>query len=185
MNDITQNTIIEAAGGDIRAFEDIYRHYSSYVYTLSYRVVGNAEDAEEVAQDVFVKIYKNLRKFKFGSALKTWIYRITANEAINFVKRNNKKRKINYHIADLENIARSPEVDEGLEDAKDVVRSMLRVLPVEQRACVVLRNMQGLKYDEIAKVLKINVNTVRTRLRRAREKLISLYRGKEMENEVR
>ena len=83
MQDIAKEIITSAAGGDIDAFERIYKVYSSYVNTIAFRIVGNREDAEEVTQDVFVRVYRSLARFEFKSSFKTWIYRIATNSAIN------------------------------------------------------------------------------------------------------
>lgn len=185
MQNIDNDTIKKAATGDMEAFEAIYRVASGYVYTVALKVTRNSEDAEEVTQDVFLSIYKNLAKFQFRSSIKTWIYRITTNKAINAYRKrakdNGKKVVFNDEVDLGEvNTAKASTLDN--EDNKRMVNSMLESLPVEQRVCVVLKDIEGLKYEEIAKTLKVNINTVRSRLKRAREKLISQYGGKGQES---
>ena len=82
MNSIDYQTIKRAAKGDLRSFEAIYRAYGGLVYRVAVRMVNNREDAEEVVQDVFLRIYDQLEKFRFESALKTWIYRIAINTTL-------------------------------------------------------------------------------------------------------
>jgi len=178
MQDIPEKTIIRAAEGDLEAFEEIYRLSSSYVYTLAYRVTRNAEDAQEVTQDVFLSVHRNLRRFQFRSSFKTWIYRITANMAINTYRKRAKHRERHVEFDETTGTDHPAERPGAVEknDNEALVRSMLEGLPPEQRACLVLKEIEGLKYHEIAKVLNININTVRSRLKRAREKLIARHR---------
>lgn len=182
MQNIPNDTIIRAAEGDMEAFEEIYRIASGYVYTVALKIAGSREDAEEVTQDVFLSIHKNLKSFRFRSSLKTWIYRITTNRAINAYRKRSKERGRRVTFNDEIDLGDANEVKEDTferEHNKKLVDSMLESLPQEQRTCVVLKDIEGLKYEEIAKVLRININTVRTRLKRAREKLIARYGGKD------
>lgn len=181
MIDIPANLIESASRGDIDAFEKIYRVSSGYVFAVAYRVMGRREDAEEVTQDVFVKVYRKLGSFQFKSAFSTWIYRITMNTAINLYRKRSKERlrKVSFDDAiggdKYPEDNRGPAMEAEKKERRELVRSMLMALPEPQRACVVLKDLEGLKYEEIAKVLDINLNTVRSRLSRAREKLVSLY----------
>ena len=94
MQEIERDLIEKAARGDKKAFEEIYCLSSGYVFTLALRVTNNREDAEEAAQDVFVRIYKNLKKFQFKSSFKTWIYRIAINTGINYIKSQKRHNNI-------------------------------------------------------------------------------------------
>ncbi|MEA3489381.1 MAG: RNA polymerase sigma factor [Candidatus Omnitrophota bacterium] len=179
MQPIPEEIIIKASEGDMHAFEEIYRRASGYVYTIAFRVTGRREDAQEVTQDVFVSVYRNLSKFRFKSSFKTWIYRITTNKAINVYRKRSKERARTVAFDDAIDAGPVQETGTDLlekEHSQDLVRSMLNSLPDEQRACLVLKEIEGLKYEEIAETLNIKINTVRTRLKRAREKLISRYR---------
>lgn len=164
----------------MEAFEEIYRYSSGYVHSVAYRITGNRQDAEEVTQDVFVRVYRKLGTFAFRSAFSTWIYRIAMNTAINLYRKRSKERGRTVPFDDAIDSGKGREGKEEInsidsEDNEKLVRSMLESLPEGQRACVVLRNIEGLKYEEVALALGINLNTVRSRLSRARERLISLY----------
>ena len=87
MQEISKDILMQAAKGDIGAFEEIYRIASDFIFNVAYRITNNNEDAEEVSQDVFIKIYKNLKGFRFQSSFKTWIYRIAVNSAVNTSKK--------------------------------------------------------------------------------------------------
>jgi len=177
MQEISQETIIKASEGDIGSFEEIYRTYSGFVYNVSLRVVRNQEAAQEVTQDVFLSVYHKLAGFKFESTLKTWLYRIAVNTAINYAKKISKEQdrmvSYEYNTVPIEN-TKGFHVGIDKEYNEDLINRLLDSLNPQQRACIVLRNIEGLSYEQIAQTLKININTVRSRLKRAREKLISL-----------
>jgi RNA polymerase sigma-70 factor, ECF subfamily len=175
MHDISRETIEEAASGDIDAFAHIYRAASGFVYTLAYRVALNKEEAEEITQDVFLKIHRHLRSFQFRSSFKTWLYRIAVNTALNAHKRLRKERMRRADVEDIENVIAAP-VSLDDQGAKDLVRGLLERLNPDQRACIMLREIEGLSYEEMARALRVNVNTVRSRLKRARMALVELGR---------
>jgi RNA polymerase sigma-70 factor (ECF subfamily) len=90
MQEIERELIIRAGQGDMGAFRDIYHRASGYVYTLAYRVVSTKHDAEEVTQDVFLRLYRSLGSFKFEASFKTWLYRIAVNTALNHAKKRSR-----------------------------------------------------------------------------------------------
>lgn len=178
MQDISKDIITRASKGDMEAFKVMYDTASGFVYSLAFRMTSNKEDAEEVTQDVFVKVYKNLRYFQFRSSFKTWVYRVVCNTAINFTKKRarTQNRMVEYDDAvKKDHAAHEPATELEKEMNKEYVMSLLSVLNPDQRACVVLRNIEGLSYEEIANALKININTVRSRLKRARGVLLAHF----------
>jgi RNA polymerase sigma factor (sigma-70 family) len=138
-------------------------------------VVNNREDAMEVAQEVFLTVHHKLKEFRFESSFKTWVYRITANTAINFAKKHSRVKTVHFEES-FGDVAVENDVHAQIdrEHSNTVVENLLAELNPDQRACVVLRNIQGLSYEEVARALNININTVRSRLKRAREKLLSI-----------
>jgi RNA polymerase sigma-70 factor (ECF subfamily) len=175
MEEIAKDILIRASQGDTRAFEDVYKASSSFVYNVALRVVNNREDALEVAQEVFMIIYHKLKGFRFESSFKTWVYRITANCAINFAKKSSRLKTVPYENAfDEGAVLSEARTRMEQEHQSQLVENLLAELNCDQRACVVLRDIQGLSYEEIAQALNININTVRSRLKRSREKLLSL-----------
>ncbi len=178
MRNISRETIEKAAAGDMDAFEEIYKTFSSTVFTIALNVTRDRLDAEEAAQDVFVKIFRKLRDFKFESSFGTWIYRITINTAINKYharsrnKQNTQDFKSSGEVAGPD--AAKDKYDK--EDAGSKVAGLLRSLSPEHRSCIVLRELEGLDYKEMAEVLRVPLNTVRSRLKRARQALIGHYR---------
>ena len=181
MQDIPKETLLKAQRDDLESFENIYKETSGFVYNVAFRIVNNKQDAEEVAQDVFINIYNNLKTFRFQSSFKTWAYRITVNCAINHAKKMSRERnrikEYGNNLIQTGEISQVPEAEKRNDGQEEVISSLLGVLDANQKACIVLRNIEGLSYREISDTLKININTVRTRLKRAREKLLNF--GKE------
>lgn len=172
MNDISTDILKKASTGDMSSFESIYKSTADFVYNVAWRILNNNEDAEEVAQEVFITIYHKLKYFRFESSLKTWIYRITVNRAINLVKKRSKeKMKVTEYEREFHS---GTETTHDKEKQNGIIEALLKLVDPDQRTCLVLRNIEGLSYKEISDALKININTVRSRLRRAREKLLAL-----------
>ncbi|MBF0494063.1 MAG: sigma-70 family RNA polymerase sigma factor [Candidatus Omnitrophica bacterium] len=188
MREIPDDLVKMAARGDRTAFEEIYKLTSGYVFAVALRVCIFPETAEEVTQDVFVKLHRDLWQFNFKSELKTWMYRITVNTAIDYYNREKKRRT--REVADdslIENHGVGSELEKKIdkEANEKAVKELLAALNSDQRSCVVLREIEGLSYEEIAKVLKVKINTVRTRLKRAREILVrTAQQKKEAKDEL-
>ncbi len=177
MRKIAKEIIEKAALGNMDAFEEIYKVLSSTVYTIALNITRNRQDAEEVTQDVFVKIFRKLPDFKFESSFGTWAYRIAMNTAINIYKTRARHRQKTVNFDEIGDV-----IDPGFNASKDAlekegagskVAELLGHLSPEHRSCMVLRELEGLDYKEIAEVLRIPLNTVRSRIKRAREALVS------------
>jgi RNA polymerase sigma-70 factor (ECF subfamily) len=173
---ITRDIIEAAARGDMAAFEVVYRACSDFVYYVALKVTRNDQDADDVTQGVFVTLFDKLSQFRFESSFETWIYRITVNHAINYAKKRSRERKRTVVLDDTRQVdvplpAVQPE--ESREDSIGLVNQLLDQLDPDYRVYIVLREIEGLSYEEIAVSLKVNINTVRTRIRRAREKLLA------------
>ncbi len=179
MRNISKNIIEMAALGDESAFEEIYKAFSSAVYTIALHITRNRHDAEEVTQDVFVKIYRGLKNFRFSSSFGTWIYRIAVNAAINMHRSRSRRTELTEQVKDVSML---PDATGTItkdvidkQDAKMKLAVMLENLSAEQRSCIVLREIEGLNYKEMSDVLGIPLNTVRSRLKRAREALVAMF----------
>lgn len=171
---------------DIR-FDDLFRCYKHMVFQLSYRLLGNYDDALELSQDVFCKVYKNLGSFRGESSLKTWIYRITVNLSRNKIRWRKAKRIFGMRaIHDLEPRSvlglerdggeriRTPEQCLLEDECDQRVQRCLQDLPIKLRTILVLRDIDGMSYEEIAQGVGISVGTVKSRIARARERLRSI-----------
>ncbi len=186
MPEIPHDIIMAAAQGDVAAFETIYRGCAGMVYTTALRITNNRECAAEVTQEVFIAVYRKLPSFAFRSSFTTWLYRISVNAAINQVRKRamEKGHTVAYDEQTMAEHTATPATDAlEREPTRQLIARMLAALNPDQRACIVLRNIDGLSYEEIAITLKINVNTVRSRLKRAREKLIAM-RAREVRHAV-
>lgn len=175
MNDIARDVLERASAGEMGAFEEIYKATSSFVYNVALRINRNSANAEEVTQDVFLKIYRNLKDFQFRSTFKTWVYRITVNTAINHYRRfyKEEKARVNYDNV-IESLPDNRPAREGITQSDNQARlnALLDKLSLEHKTCLILREIEGLSYQEIAGALNIPVNTVRSRLKRARQALL-------------
>ena len=172
--EISRELLQRAGRGDLPAFEELYKVASGFVYNVALRVTRNEADAKEVTQDVFMKIYHNLKSFQFRSAFKTWVYRITVNTAISRFRRAKKETEHNVDYNDaleyaLANNSASDSVIES--DNKETLNRLLNKLIPEYKICLILRELEGLSYQEIAAALRIPLNTVRSRLKRAHQAL--------------
>ena len=184
MEDIQRETIEQAQTGDIAAFERIYRAASGFVYSVALRITNNRQEAQEVTQDVFMKIYHNLKGFRFDSSFKTWVYRVAANTALNAYKKMSRdlnRRQDFDSIIDTQAVSVDTKKEmadrQERDEQKSRLESLLNMLNPDQRAAIVLREIQGLSYEDISKALNININTVRSRLKRARLALLAASAG--------
>jgi RNA polymerase sigma-70 factor (ECF subfamily) len=156
-------------GGERMAdFDALFDEYSDKVYGLAYRLMGNRDDAMDISQEVFVKIFRNLKAFKGESAMATWIYRIVYNTCMDELRRRKIKQVSIVDKPDLVDDNISVEEIYEADERKKAVHNALYKLDDDQRAVIVMRDIQGLSYEEIADVLQCPLGTVKSRLSRAR-----------------
>jgi RNA polymerase sigma-70 factor (ECF subfamily) len=176
-NNSDNELVRRAIDGDIQAFELIYKRYAGFIQRVVYRVTTHSQDIEEIVQDVFVRVYRSLKGFKFNSSLKTWMYRIAVNTAINHQKSAYRHRK---HLSSKPLEDHLPYImDTGVKerfDQRQLIDAVLKEMPEHHRVILVLRHFEGLSYEEIAETLDLNLNTVRSRLSRAREKMLTVMK---------
>ena len=180
MKEIAKETIEAAARGDISAFEEIYKTFSSTVYTIALNITAQVQDAEEATQEVFVKIFRGLKYFKFNSSFGTWIYRVTMNTAINIYRSRSRRGRdtTSYDETKASGVS-TPDESKTTRERDHAVwltAKILENISSDHRSCIVLREIEGLDYGEISAVLGIPLNTVRSRLKRAREAMIAYIR---------
>jgi RNA polymerase sigma-70 factor (ECF subfamily) len=179
MDNIAAEIIVKAVGGDMEAFEAIYRATQGFVYAVSLKMAKNSTQADDIAQEVFIAIHRNLSSFSFRSTFKTWVYRVTVNTALNFFRTNKRHTQGAVDFAQVEGaVGESENVAETIDKKEKAqrVHGLLDKLTPEHKMCLILRELNGLSYEEIAEALKVNINTVRSRLKRAREALLVLAR---------
>lgn len=159
----------------VPGWEQIVSEQSARVFRLAYRLTGNQHDAEDLTQDVFVKVFRSLAKFQPGN-VEGWLHRITTNEFLDQVRRKQRIRMVGLPT-DVDNRLADRRVEETPERAfehrnmGDDVQNALADLSPQMRAAIVLRDMEDLSYEEIAATLGISLGTVRSRIHRARAAL--------------
>lgn len=176
-----------AAEGDMGAFEAIYKSAGAFVYGIALRYGRCEADAKDIAQQAFLKIHANLLQFKTGTSFKAWVYRITVNSALNSISKKKKDgaRDRKYSEEKVVETVRPVVLDRiRHEDARQRLAELLELLSEEQKECLMLREIDGLSYREIAEVLDENINTVRARLRRARLVIMDSVNGKGASHEM-
>ena len=180
------SAIVERAqNGDKEAYRSLFERYNRRVYAVALGVVKNPEDAGDVVQDAFVKVHKHIGKFEGSSSFYTWLYRITMNLSIDHVRKTSKRRHIDYD----DQVRRDPSQIEGdgtllptTSDANparnalrkelgEAIQDALQELPEHHRAVIVLREFEGLSYEEIAEILEVPKGTIMSRLFHARKKM--------------
>lgn len=179
---VDERVLVEKARAkDPSAYDDLVSRYQGKIYGLVYNMTGNKEDAEDLVQDVFVKAYRSLERFRGGSSFYTWIYRIAINHTINFLKKRRKVTAISLNDEDqgierdpayVELSAReSPVRDAFLSELQEELNKALLALSEKHRTVVVLHDIQGIPHDEIARMTGVSQGTVRSRLFYARQRL--------------
>lgn len=175
MKDKFELILRRAARGDSEAFAELLREKQSLVYNLAYRMSENREDALDISQEVFIKVWRSLDSFRGDSAFDTWLYRITVNTAKDYLARERKHTSGKVTEEDFpENIAASYDTPEDRYIEKEeagTVKAALGQLSSEHREILVLREVHGYGYKEIAEMLAIEEGTVKSRINRARAAL--------------
>jgi RNA polymerase sigma-70 factor (ECF subfamily) len=172
-----------ARNGDLRAYDELVKRYQERIYATIYHMTSNHEDANDLAQDSFIKAFQALKSFKGGSTFYTWLYRIAVNKTINFLKQ--RKNRTHMSLNDLDfNAEHDPDLMAlisdntprravGLTELQEKLNAALLKLSEPHRLVVVLHDVQGQSHEEIAKVMDCNIGTVRSRLFYARQQLQS------------
>lgn len=171
------------ASGDTEAFEVIVRRLEKKILSSCYGFVGNREEARELAQDVFLKVFRNLKNFRFDSSLSTWIYRICINCCIDHV--NSKRRKFDRNVVrgDLPEGRVSGRVTSGIDgiiekkEARKILREEIMNLPPKHRDAIILHDFNYLNCKEISQIVNCSEGTVMSRLFHARKKLFERLKG--------
>src|SRR5881275_3049757 len=157
--------------GDSDAFEQLVRRKTSKVYSLCYRIIGNAEDAKDISQLVFIKLWENLEKYDPAYAFDTWLYRMVTNVAIDFMR--NKQSRDNAVNSNLRLVRTHADAEQGVviqrKEVEGVFNAVSSVLSPKQKTIFVMNQMEDLPSSEIAKILGCRESTVRNHLFNARK----------------
>ena len=172
-----------------RSYEELVQRHMQRVYSIAYRVVNNKEEAEDIAQEVFVKVYHNIKKFEQQAAFSSWLYRIATNSALDALEKNRRHTKyiipLNRHsttsnstnateVNEADPLQHQPSPEAGPEasllqnELRECIMNVLKKLGREQARLLVMRDFEDLSYDEIAKDLEAGLSAVKMRIHRAR-----------------
>lgn len=172
--------------GDVSAYDVLVKRYMERIYALTYHMTSNHEMANDLAQEAFIRGFKNIRKFKGDSSFHTWIYRVAVNHTINFLKRGRPKHEYSLNDPDsgIYNDPEFIEVTSGEEPTRAVALNELQAalneaiqkLSESHRAVVTLHDIEGIGHAQIAKIMKCSEGTVRSRLFYARQQLRRLLK---------
>jgi RNA polymerase sigma-70 factor, ECF subfamily len=171
--------LTELRGGSEAAFDWLVTYYHAPVYAVVSGILRNPTDAADVTQEVFLKAFRGIRSFRHGSSLKTWLYRIAVRESLNYRRWFWRHLRFQHSIEEgqqegapeFEDTGTSPFEELASREIQDAVQHALGEVPAVFRAAVILRDLEGLSYEEVAEVLDVSVGTVKSRILRGRRML--------------
>lgn len=176
-----QELVQRARRGDLSAYDELVRRYQERIYATIYHMTANHEDANDLAQEAFIKAYQALKSFKGGSSFYTWVYRIAVNKTINFLKQRKHRTQMSLndldfnaeHDPDLVALVseKTPRREVSLTELQEKLNAAMLKLSEPHRLVVTLHDVQGLSHEDIAKIMDCNIGTVRSRLFYARQQL--------------
>ena len=172
--------ILKVQQGDANAFEALVTAYQKQVYNLALRTVGNPEDAADLSQEAFLRAYRSIGSFRGDSKFSVWLYRLTTNICIDFLRSKGRKPTVSLTMEnddeetqelDVADDRFDPEENFQRAELQRAVQRGLNALPEEFRTILVLRELEGMSYAEIGEILHLEEGTVKSRLFRARSRL--------------
>jgi RNA polymerase sigma-70 factor (ECF subfamily) len=177
--------IVRLQAGSEAAFDELVERYHAIIYNVAFSMMGtssdSAADAADITQEVFLKVFRGVRGFRGGSSLKTWLYRIAVREALNHRRWRWRHQREQTSLEDdtsstplsaqLSNHDASPFDETVRHERQQMVRNALAQVPAVFRGAVILRDLQGLSYEEVAEILEVSVGTVKSRILRGRRSL--------------
>jgi len=191
MEENEQNIVDRICQGNTEAFQELVERYKKKIYFLSYDILGDHHEAEDISQEVFIKVFRSLKNFRRDSKMSSWIYKITTNTCIDALRKRKSKPKINLwdfnHISIKNNVEegstriQNPELSADASIMQRRIQNALYKVTPRERAVFVMRHYNDLEIKEIAEVLNVSSGTVKSMLFRALNKLrkeLSIHRGR-------
>ncbi|WP_347552813.1 RNA polymerase sigma factor SigW [Pseudalkalibacillus hwajinpoensis] len=180
MDAIVKRIILQVRKGDHNAFGELVELYKDRVYTLTYRMLGNRQEAEDVAQEAFIRAYTNIDRYQIDRKFSTWLYRIATNLSIDRMRKKKPDYYLDAEISGTDGLTMYSQISSGeelpddevvsLEAQNDIHRAILS-LPPKYRSAITLKYIQELSLKEISEILDLPLGTVKTRIHRGREAL--------------
>jgi RNA polymerase sigma-70 factor (ECF subfamily) len=177
LNPDDRDLVVRASRGDVRAFTKLVQDHSSLVYRVALRMLGE-EDAQDASQEVWVRVWRNIRGFRGESAFSTWLYRITMNTCLSIRQKEARRERREYSGDEMPYLPESlgeeadPEAAALSAERRDEIQAALAHVRSEHRAALVLRHMEGLSYAEIAEVLEVPDGTAKGWVSRGRAAML-------------
>ena len=186
---IPLETLTRAIRGDRRAFQEVVEHHQSFAYSVAYRLVGNKADAEDITQEAFIRLWRNMSKYRADVKLSTWLYKIVTNLCLDLLKSpRTRRRKLNHDLDDANHVdsGLSPDVILHGNELRTQIEKATAELSPMQKAVFVLRDLEALTVEETCDVLSISADHVKSNLFHARkkisQKLSAIYEIREPKN---
>lgn len=181
VSDLEKLLVKKSQSGDIESFELLISSYDKRAYNIAYRIMGNEEDAKDMAQEAMLRVYRSIKDFKGQSSFSTWLYRIVTNVCLDELRRRKNDRHVSIdstiktedgelHI-ELCSDKETPETAYERVEQRELIKEAIRELNDEYRSVIVLRDIQGFSYEEISNMLECSLGTVKSRINRARTML--------------
>lgn len=181
MTDVEQMLLKRSQQGEIKAFEELIAKHQLLAYNIAYRIMGNEEDAKDATQEALIKVFKHLNSFNGDSQFSTWLYRIVVNSCKDLLRKSNRQKVVSIDNAfetddgeipfELKDEKLTPEESVIQHETSYTVQKAIKSLPEQNRTVIVLRDIQGLSYDEIASIEGVPIGTVKSRIKRGRDML--------------
>lgn len=184
MEEIERNLILECQQGDTEKFGELVLMFQDRAYAIAYSVMGNSHDAMDMTQESFIKAFKNINKFNFKSSFNTWLYKIVKNTCIDQIRKNKRKKTISIDKAvkvhdgevffDIEDSNTNIEEDIEKKEMSKKLYEKLDELSNSHKQVLLLCDIQGYDYKEISDILNLPIGTIKSRISRARIKLVDI-----------
>lgn len=177
--------------GDIDAFEELIVKYEKTTYNIALRMLRNKDDAMDISQEAFIKVFKSIKTFNFESSFSTWLYRIVTNTCLDFLRKNsNTSLSIDSPIntedgeiqRDIPDISNNTEEIFEKQLTKELVHRAINKLDENHKTVIILRDIEGFSYEEVAQILDCSLGTVKSRISRARNSLKNIIIKEEEQN---
>ena len=181
MEEMEKLLVTKSKKGNLDAFEELISSYEKKAYNIAYRMMGNEEDAKDMAQEAFIKIYKSIQNFREESSFSTWLYRIVTNVCLDELRKRKKDKLVPLElsietekgtaIVELSAERETPEDIYERIEKRQLIQNAISSLGEDYKTVIILRDIQGFGYEEIATMLNCSLGTIKSRINRARNLL--------------